>query len=277
MIPFDFEYYRPESIKEAIDTYSQAENLCKEPLYYGGGTEIISMARVDNIHTGAVIDIKDIPECKALGILGEELVIGSGVTLTAIAESKLFPLLGKTCERIADHTIQDKITLGGNIAGTIQYREAVLPLIVCDSDVVIAGVNGPRRVPLRQVFNRRIQLQKGEMIAQFIIRNEYLHLPYSHVKRTRNEKIDYPLVTLAGIKKDGNIRAAFSGIYDHPVRSLDVEKLLNDKSIPSDMRVKNIIGSIPEPLNDIQGSSGYRKFLLGRVLVETLHNLEALR
>ena len=51
----------------------------------------------------------------------KKLVIGSAMTLTEIAEENLFPLLSRTVKRIADHTVQDKITLGGNIAGTIIY------------------------------------------------------------------------------------------------------------------------------------------------------------
>lgn len=275
MIPFDFDYYRPGSIKEAVDTFNSLNIEGKQPVYYGGGTEIISMARVNNIYTGAVIDIKEIPECMALGFQGDELVIGSGVTLTAIAESRMFPLLGNASERIADHTIQDKITLGGNIAGTIYYREAVLPLLICESDIVIAGTYGLKRVPLNQVFDRRIQLERGEMIVQLITKEEYLYLPYNHVKRTKNEKIDYPLVTLTAIKKDGNISVSFSGVYDYPVRLESIDGMLNDRTVSREIRVKNIIGSMPEPiLEDHLGSAEYRKFLIEGILLNTLVNLE---
>lgn len=48
---------------EAVDIYTRLCSEGKQPLYYGGGTEIISMARTHNIYTDAVIDIKGIPEC----------------------------------------------------------------------------------------------------------------------------------------------------------------------------------------------------------------------
>jgi len=50
MIPFDFEYYRPKKIKEAIQLFNRLKSSGREPIYYGGGTEIISMARVHNIY-----------------------------------------------------------------------------------------------------------------------------------------------------------------------------------------------------------------------------------
>lgn len=57
MIPFDFDYYRPDTIDEAVQLFRLLDSQGKSPLYFGGGSEIISMARVHNIHTKAVIDL----------------------------------------------------------------------------------------------------------------------------------------------------------------------------------------------------------------------------
>ena len=157
MISFDFEYYRPDTLDEAVNLYKQLDSHSKKPLYYGGGTEIISMARMNNVYTEAIIDIKEIPECNKCESKNNELTIGSAVTLTKIAELNFFPLLSQTVERIADHTIQDKITLGGNLAGTIIYREAVLPLMVSNAHISIANTEGVRKVPIMEAFDKRIK------------------------------------------------------------------------------------------------------------------------
>ena len=81
------------------------------------------------IHTNAVIDIKDIPECRTLQFERHHLALGSALTLTEITENGGFPLLSKAAREVADHTARNKITLGGNICGQIFYREAVLPFI----------------------------------------------------------------------------------------------------------------------------------------------------
>lgn len=275
MIPFDFDYYKPDTVEEAVHVYKDLESRGKQPLYYGGGTEIITMARVQNIFTGAVVDIKGIPECNALEIKNEQLVIGSAVTLTQIYESRMFPLLGRAGSRVADHTVQGKITLGGNIGGTIIYREAVLPLLLCDSRVLVAGENGQRQVPIYEVFNERLRLNKGEFIVQVITDKVYTTLPHVHVKKTKNEKIDYPLLTVAAVKKDDRIRTAFSGLCPFPFRSLQVEDDLNDKNSGLDTRVNNVISHLPAPvLNDISGTGKYREFVLRDTLLNTLKTLE---
>lgn len=57
MIAHPFEYYRPKTVQEAVWAYCEAAKN-GTPQYYGGGTEIITMARMDSIRPTAVIDLK---------------------------------------------------------------------------------------------------------------------------------------------------------------------------------------------------------------------------
>ena len=266
MIPFEFDYYRPETISEAIKLYHDLDLMEKQPLYYGGGTEFISMARMHNIYSEAVIDIKGIPELNIYEIRDDELIIGSSVTLTQIAELNLYPLLSRTVRRIADHTIQDKITLGGNIAGTIIYRESILPLMVANADIVIVGKDGIYRLPLEDKFDKRIKLDKGELICSLIIKKDFLMIRLH---------ISSPLSTITALMKENKINIAFSGLHDYPFRSSEIELILNNYSIKKDERVKEVIKSLGNSiLEDLHGSSEYKKFLLHKMLYETLENFE---
>lgn len=275
MIPFDFEYYKPETVEEAFNLYLELDSEGKKPLYYAGGSEIISMARAYNVYTEAVIDIKGIPECNIQELRENELIIGSAVTLTQIAEANLFPLLGLTVQRIADHTMQDKITLGGNICGTIIYKEAVLPLLISNSKVIIATQNGTKQVLLKDVFDKRVHLKHEEFIVSIIVDSRFLSLPYLHVKRTKSDKIDYPLITTTAIKDNNRINIAFSGVCNYPFRSILLENYLNDINLERNIKINNIINNIPGPiLSDLSGSSDFRKFMLQKILTEVLEKLE---
>ncbi|MBU5254619.1 FAD binding domain-containing protein [Tissierella praeacuta] len=275
MIPFDFEYYKPDTIEDAIQLFNKLELDGKKPIYYGGGTEFISMARMYNKYTGAVIDVKGIPECNVFEFKNDNLIIGSAVTLTKIAEENPFPLLSLTVKRIADHTIQDKITLGGNLMGTIIYKEAILPLLLSNSEIVVQGDICKKTLKIMDLYDKKLQLADDEIIIQVIIDKKFLQLPYSHVKRTKNEKIDYPLITMAALNDNGKISVAFSGLCEHPIRSIDIEKILNNNSVSKDKRIRKSIDNIPyEILHDISGSSEYRKFILYGMLYELLNKFE---
>jgi CO/xanthine dehydrogenase FAD-binding subunit len=275
MISFDFEYYKPTTVEEAVRVFQQADSNGKEPLYYSGGTEIISMARLNQLRTGAVIDIKGIPECNVLQIHQEQLVIGAAITLTALSEANLFPLLGETVRDAADHTNRNKITVGGNLCGKFFYREALLPFLLADSQVVLAGTKGIRHVPVHQILNGEPRLEKGELLVQILSDRRYLELPFVTVKKTKMEKIDYPIVRISALKTMEGIRVAFSGVSAVPFRSWKLEEVLNDASLPMEERIESVIRIWPVPiLNDILSSAAYRTFVLRNTLSDTMTALE---
>ncbi len=278
MISFDFEYYRATSIQEAVSLFVDLDSQGKEPIYYGGGTEIITSARMNRIKTGAVIDIKEIPECNMLKYNDNQVVIGSAITLTKISEANLFPLMTKVIRLLADHTSRNKITLGGNLCGNIPYREVSLPLLVCDSNVMIAGPDGTKNVSLQEIFNGKLVLKRGEFIVQVLVDNEYVNLPFKHIKRTKQEKVDYPLLTLVLMKKDNNIRAAFSGLCGFPFRSEEVEKHLNDSNVRLETKIDNVINLLSNSISsDILSSAGYREFVLRNTLTEMLEEMKGVK
>lgn len=115
-------------------------------------------------------------------------------------------------------------------------------------------------------------------MVQVIIDNEYVNLSFRHVKRTKQEKVDYPLLTVAIIKKNNNIRAAFSGLWGFPFRSNEVEKHINDTSISLDERIDDVINHLSDSIsNDILASSEYRKFVLRNTLKDMLENMEGVK
>lgn len=275
MIPFDFEYYKPSSMMEAVDTFRLLNTQGKAPLYFSGGTEIITMARRSHIFTEAVIDIKGIPECNTFKVQNEKLVIGASITLTQLEEAKVFPLLGRAARKVADHTVRNKLTVGGNICGKITFREAVLPFLLSDSTVFLAGQIGIRSVPLNQVFNKSLNLEKGEFLVQLVTDIGYNQFPFMSIKKTKHEKSAYPLISIDSLKKDGQIRFAFSGVCPFPFRSSTIEQVLNDKNIPLELRINKALSILPAPINNnIEASAEYREFVLKNTLSDIINAME---
>lgn len=274
MISFDFEYYRPSTIDEAVNIFKSLKEEGKKPVYYAGGTELICRARLDQISFDAAIDIKEIPECNVMEFQNDTLVTGAVVTLTKISEAGIFPLLGEACKAAADHTARDKITLGGNICGQTVYREALLPFLITDSIAIIAGVGGLRNVPVNQFFNQSLQLTEGEFLVQLKTEKCFIISPYIYKKKTRHGKVDYPLAAIASIYVDGKLRIALTGVCAFSFRSNEVEESLNDEHLSLDNRIKNVISRLPSPIiNDMLGSAEYRELVLTNMLGDTLSEL----
>ncbi|OQP05667.1 xanthine dehydrogenase [Geobacillus sp. 46C-IIa] len=274
MVPFDFAYYRPQSIAEAVALFMEMEQKGRRPLYYGGGTEIITLSRLGFVSTTAVIDIKAIPECRVLDAGNDPLVLGAALPLTELEEANPFPLLTKTAKEVADRTARNQITLGGNLCGQIFYRETALALLVAEADIVIAGPDGVRQSRINDLFHQQLQLGRGEFVVQVKVRRSDAELPHFHHKRRKQGEIGYPLVTIAALKKDEAIHAAFSGVCPFPFRSADVEAHLNDRSRPAAERIQAAVNAFPRPiLHDIEGSADYRLFVAAQLLEDALREL----
>lgn len=270
MLAFDFDYYLPDSVQEATDIYFMASRAGKQPYYYGGGTEIISMSRVYNLKPDVVIDIKNIRECQGFGTDGSRLTFGSAVSLKDISESGLFPLLALASGRIADHTIQVKITLGGNLAGTVYYHETLPPLMVCDSMITVACPGGGlKEVPIGDVLDVDKGLKPGELIVNVSLDQKFIGLPYAHIKKVQIEKIGYPLISASSIRKQDVIRIAVSGLCAYPVRLGDIPlgKGKTNELIEESFR------SVTKPLlDDVSGSAKYREFILKKTIEKIIQN-----
>lgn len=259
MISFNFDYYRPSSIEDALKAYMKAADQGKKAIYLSGGTEIISLSRMNQIKFDAVIDIKYISECNVYELKNGNLQIGSSVSLTKICDYNKYPLMTSVCRRIAEHTARNMITLGGNILGKIPYKEALLPLILTDSEVTIAGKNGMTTKSINEIIGMEPKMGGEEFLVKVSIDDKYVNLPYYHIKKTKQEKIDYPLVTVASIKVKEQLRIAFSGLCSLPFKI----------NIGIGDNVNNIMENLPFPIiNDMLGSAEYRGFVTKNILTE---------
>lgn len=279
MIPVDFEYVMALTLSGAVQHYAGFATDGKQPMYYGGGTEIITFARSRHLHPDAVIDIKQIPETQVTSVQEGKLILGSGVTLSQITDSPLmdseFPLLRATVNDIADKTARNKITLGGNICGKIMYREAILPFLVSDSLVRTFGANGGWERSIHQVFQRDVQLKPGALFVQLITDRETRTAPFVHIKRRKAGQVGYPIVSAAAIRLHGRIRIALSGVYPFPFRSFALETALQREGVDRRQRLDEAIQVISPALilDNYEASRAYRTFILRTVLEEILQHL----
>lgn len=280
MIPKDFDYVASPTLSEAIQQYTAFTRSDKNAIYYGGGTEIITLARLNQLNPDAVIDIKPVPENRVMEIYEGKLILGGGVTLSQITDQPLirgaFPLLQVTANEIADRTARNKITLGGNICGQIFYREAVLPFLVCDSRVRTYGPRGGKERSIHQLFYRNVRLESGEFIVQTLTDHSARMAPFIHIKRRKAGEVGYPIVTAASIRVHNRIRIALSGVCPFPFRSSAFEAALQREGASRRQRINEAIQIIPPTLilDDFEASRAYRTFVLRTVLEEILQRLE---
>ncbi len=278
MIPFNLEYYAPDNLDEAVELFLTLEAENKKPVYYGGGSEIISFSRHRKINTGAVIDLKSIPETRIFEVKEEKLITGANATLSILTDQDIYPLLARITRHIADRTVRNRLTVGGNICGKLPYREAVLPFLLSDSEAVLAGPNGRRKEKLGNIFDKRLRLDKGELLVQLLTPLSSLKFKSWSRRREKHGPVDYPLLHLAAVEDGERISVAVSGLCAFPFRDLGLENMLNDKNLQVLEKVEKSLTLLPGDIrSDDIGSADYRQALWKHELSEMLNEMEGAR
>lgn len=228
MIPGNITYIQVDSLGEAWQAFQDAKEQGREVYYLNGGTEIISYARLNKIHPDVLIDISRLPELRRLETEQNWQIYGAALTLNEVIQAKTFPLLERVAT-ITDHTVRNKLSLGGNIAGRLPYRETVLPFLVSDATVSLFGKEGLRHLPIKQVFSKRLALEGGEILVDLRVEAPMLSLPWAYIRKTRfGQSVDYPLVTLVLLDVGGTVprfRCAISGAFAAPLEAALLKKL----------------------------------------------------
>ena len=91
--------------------------------------------------------------------------------------------------------IRQRGTVGGNICNAVPSADSVAPLLLFDTDCVIASVKGERIVPLKDFFigPKRTVLEKDEILKGFKVYKQAPGTGSRYIKYTRRKAMDLAL------------------------------------------------------------------------------------
>ena len=118
-----------------------------------------------------LLDIWNLDELREIRVRDETLVIGALATYTSLIRSRevnqRLPMLVEASRLVGGVQIQNRGTVGGNIANASPAGDAVPVLAAADATVVVRSLEGERRVPLNAFFTgyRTTVLRSDELIV----------------------------------------------------------------------------------------------------------------
>ncbi|TVQ36641.1 MAG: FAD-binding protein [Spirochaetaceae bacterium] len=275
MIAYDVVYVRADSVDEAVTAWQQAHADGLKPAYLSGGTELLTAARENRNRPDVLVDLKRIGALRSVTESEGTLRVGACVTLTEVVEDGRFGLLSRAAGGIADRSVRNSITIGGNVCGMLPYREALLPFLVADGSATVAGPDGTRSETLEQLFSKRLLLKPGELLVSLSVPSALLRAACWYRRRERDARVDYPLLTLCALAAPGGRRMAVSGAFAYPLRDRPAEAALNGNGSPGE-RAAAFVAGLPNAIrSDMRAGAGYRRALLLRAVEDAIIELEA--
>ena len=150
----DFDYYCPDSLKEACEILARFGSRAK---VIAGGTDLLSKMKQDLLAPEVIVSLKNIRELGTIqDVEGKGVVIGARATHNDLVDSSIlqrrYPSVSEAAHTLANNQVRNRGTVGGNIVNAVPSADLPPILIALDATVTLVGPGGTRTLPLEQFF-----------------------------------------------------------------------------------------------------------------------------
>ncbi len=268
--------FSPNSLEEALQNLSDHPE--SRPI--AGCTDLLVCEPEDRLERWpGVLNLRNVPELRKIGSKDGVLEIGATVTFTELQRSDLvkqhLPALATAASEIGGKQIQNRATLGGNIANASPAGDSLPVLLALEAEIVAVSKDGERTIRYDEFHTgyRQIALEPGELIGR-------VRVPFPEpetqqffwkVGTREAQAISKVVVAIVGRVDDGKLAhycLAAGSVAATPIRLEEVEKAVLGR--PADEATAELAGNIAsesvDPIDDVRSTAAYRKFALQRVV-----------
>ncbi len=270
----------PRTAAEAVQTYARVPDA----LPLAGGTDLMVGWNLGQMNGRAVLDLSGVAEWRKIKVVSDGVDLGTLVTHSQIqahpALRKRFPLLVAACATVGAAQIQNRGTIGGNIANASPAGDTFPSLAVYEATVRVVGPNGRRAVPMSEIFAgvKKTTLKSGELIEAIFL--PFVKTPTRGVFRKVGTRAAQAIskTMFAGLIWNGKggviekVRLAFGSLAPTVRRLYAAEtflrgRRLNDTSINA---AADLLTSDVSPIDDIRSTRDYRLLVSRNLLIAFL-------
>lgn len=269
MIPQAFDYESPATVGEAIALLKRYGSDAK---ILSGGHSLIPMMKLRLATPEHIIDISGI---KGLDYIREEdgvLKIGALAKESALEESDLiarkYPLLLDAAKMIADPSVRNRATVGGNLAHGDAANDHPAVMLAYRAEIIATGPNGQRSIPIDEFFLGFFMtaLEPDEILTEIRIPVPPAGSGGAYKKMERKVG-DYATAAAAvQLTVDGSgvcqyIGIGLTNVSAAPMRAQRSEDALRGQKITDDLikQAAVMAGQDCDPNPDLRGSIEYKR------------------
>lgn len=224
-----------------------------------GATDLYVALNFGTLEQKRFLDIWAVDELRTISERGDILVLGALATYTSLIRSPLvarrLPMLVEAARQVGGVQIQNRGTIGGNIANGSPAGDSLPVLAAADSVIVLRSANGERRIPFSEYYTgyRATVMRPDELIVAVEIPPVEGKQWFRKVGTRAAQAISK--IVVAGVRSAAP-RIAFGSVAPTVVRvPLTEHALATGAGIDEAVRV--LAGEI-KPIDDIRSTADYR-------------------
>jgi CO/xanthine dehydrogenase FAD-binding subunit len=224
-----------------------------------GATDLYVALNFGHAAPSRYLDIWGLDELRNISTQGDTLVLGALVSFTAVIRSPLvaarLPMLIEAAKLVGGVQIQNRATLGGNIANASPAGDSLPVFAAVDAVIVLRSTAGERHVPITEFYTgyRATVMRSDELIVA--IRVPPVHGTQYFRKVGTRAALAISKVVMAGVRDD-TPRIAFGSLAPTVIRIRATEQALGaGTSIDEALR---ILATEVAPIDDLRSTASYR-------------------
>lgn len=258
----------PASLDEAL-TLLAADSAEWRP--FAGGTDLMVLLEAGKLPHLNYVNIWNLPELRSIEVTDSAVTIGALTTYSEIQAHELlrkeFPMLGQAASETGGLAIQNRGTLGGNIANASPAADSPPALLAYDATIELISAKGTRTVSYKDFHTgyKQMTLRPDELVAR-------IHLPrtrasWSHFYRkvgTRKAQAISKVCFAAVARMEGSVcvevRIALGSVAPIPLRCVQTENVIRQQVIDEKLiaQAVNKLAQEISPISDIRSTRDYR-------------------
>lgn len=190
----------PQTVKDAVRCLAGARGKAR---VLAGGTDLLVQMRAGLVRPALIVDIKRIPELRAIRRENGGFRIGAAVSGAELgagaAFRKAWPGVLEGFELIGSTQIQSRATLGGNLCNGSPAADGVPGLIAAGATCKVAGARGTRTARVEDIVAGpgRTRLRRGEFIVSFFLPRRPKRAGDAYLRMTPRTEMDIAIVGAA--------------------------------------------------------------------------------
>jgi len=235
-----------------------------------GGTDVMVLLSAGKLAHARWVDVWGIDELRGIEVRDDAIVLGALTTYTDVRRHEVvareLPMLVQAASETGGIAIQNRGTLGGNIANASPAADSPPALLAYGAELVLASRTGTRRVPYADFHTgyKQTVARPGEIIASVVVPraqagDRRVHF-YRKVGPRRAQAISKVCFAGCADLRGGRlhaVRIALGGVAPIVVRAREAEKaLLAGESAD---RVCEALGAAISPIDDVRSTARYRR------------------
>ena len=281
----DFDLATPGSLAEALDLLSRHPGQLR-PM--AGGTDLMVVLNAGSLPVSRFMDLSRCQELRGIQETETELSFGALTTFTEVRECRVvhqhFPNLVKSARTTGALAIQNRGTLGGNIANASPAADTPPSLLAYGAEVELISVRGTRRVPYDQFHKgyKQMDLAPDELLYRIHVAKPSGRTFHFYRKVGTRQAQAISKICLAAYARiaDGavaELRVGLGSVAPAPARARNAEAVILGRrlgDLPIDAAREALLRDV-SPIDDIRSTAHYRGVVVQNVFAQMLQELSA--